>query len=637
MATELIEPTSIEAKTHRSFSRFPGLILVTCCVILMQAVLISISFPITELWTDTPLFHNDAAFHWYEMKVAVDLAQEGKLTGYDPFFGAGYLGGIASNPSAKLGALVAIMFHRWASEIVIYKVLSILAALLAVVCIPLASRWLELDTLTTAIASAFGFLLWWASWFRWFHTTGMVAFVFASYLFPPYLAGIVRYFETHRAHTVFFWLCIVGAFALFYHPLFLLPVMCAAGWYVLVHWRTINRAKSVAVLLGLPLLILLPNLIWLYPVYRQGKVAELTTMAYQSLVDVTMIGKELLGWYGKSDAHGSPLYAPLLLASLWGCIRSASPKQQRIAFAWTSAGLTLVVFAAVGAVVTTFRSFQPNRFAPVGYLLLTIPAAMGLAQIIRHDSKNRMTPVVRWTAQFLVGVFVLVGTYMANELRREMSPAPFGHYGTETPEVKGLGTYSGWILPWLNAHTTKEARVLFEDSKGRVYDGAHILGYYAFQSDREFIGGPFPFHHFAGFWDSTLFRKPIGTINVDQMQRYLELYNVGWIIVHSEDSKRYFDSMPGVVPLDGFREIKTYMVIQPLSFFISGAGRVIERGHNRIVLADLTGDEIILKYHFVPGLRSDPPATLVPVYRLDDPDPFLRIINPPSQLTLKTQ
>src|SRR5439155_22711933 len=114
----------------------------------------------------------------------------------------------------------------------------------------------------------------------------------------------------------------------------------------------------------------------------------------------------------------------------------------------------------------------------------------------------------------------------------------------------------------------------------------------------------------------------------------LELYNVGWIVAHSNVSRQYFDSMPGIVPLDVFREVKTYKVDRSLSFFVSGVGRIVGRSHNRLVLTDLIGDEVVLRYHYYLGLKSEPCATLVPTYFLDDPNPFIKIVNPPNQVLL---
>ena len=46
------------------------------------------------------------------------------------------------------------------------------------------------------------------------------------------------------------------------------------------------------------------------------------------------------------------------------------------------------------------------------------------------------------------------------------------------------------------------------------------------------------------------------------------------------------------------------------------------------------GDPVILKYHFVSGMKSEPEAILVPLKIMDDPVPFIKIINPPKSIQL---
>jgi hypothetical protein len=46
------------------------------------------------------------------------------------------------------------------------------------------------------------------------------------------------------------------------------------------------------------------------------------------------------------------------------------------------------------------------------------------------------------------------------------------------------------------------------------------------------------------------------------------------------------------------------------------------------------GSEVVLKYHYVPGLVTEPPVQLSGEHLLDDPMPFIRIANPPAQLRL---
>ncbi|MEL7449134.1 MAG: hypothetical protein AAFN78_07990, partial [Pseudomonadota bacterium] len=79
---------------------------VTAAFLLLQALLVSLTFPVTELFSDLPLFHIDNAAHWYRITTAANLAESGNVVGYDPFFNAGTATGIAANPAAKVPALL---------------------------------------------------------------------------------------------------------------------------------------------------------------------------------------------------------------------------------------------------------------------------------------------------------------------------------------------------------------------------------------------------------------------------------------------------------------------------------------------------------------------------------------------------
>jgi hypothetical protein len=121
------------------------------------------------------------------------------------------------------------------------------------------------------------------------------------------------------------------------------------------------------------------------------------------------------------------------------------------------------------------------------------------------------------------------------------------------------------------------------------------------------------------------------------MAKYFDLFNIGWIVVYTDASKRYFDSMSGVHAMNTFREVKTYRVDSNLNFFLTGHGHIQERTHNRISLSDVSGSEVILKYHFHPRIKTDPESTVKPAYLLDDPTPFIKLINPPRSVVLRFQ
>ena len=295
------------------------------------------------------------------------------------------------------------------------------------------------------------------------------------------------------------------------------------------------------------------------------------------------------------------------------------------------------MFALNARELPLLGSLQPNRFAPVGYLLLIgMPAAIGF---LAHD---RVGVGERREGEGAASVAYLSWIdFPAGSLRRERDAKRgfllpnTGHFGARPPEVRGMGEYSKWLLDGSGCETTDSARILFETSKARIHDGGHMAGYYAYATQREFIGGPYPFMHFAGFWDATLFNRPIVTfISHKDFIKYLDLYNIGWIVAHSEESKRYLKNIAGVVPLEGFKELQTYKIERVHSYFLYGKGRILERGHNRLVLGELSGDKVVLKYHYVPGLVSQPAAQIAPVTIAGDPQPFIMISNPPKGLRL---
>jgi hypothetical protein len=603
-------------------------------MVFLQILLVSVSFPLSELFTVKPLFYIDAPFHWYQMKVAVNLAKTGTLVGYDPFFGAGYPAGIMYNISAKFPALLAVLLQGRANEMIIYKVFCFVSAILAPVSLIFALRILRLSTREVFAGSVLGIILWWTSIFRWYYTAGMVSFVISSYLTILYLAVMFRCWNGIQSRSGLLFLAGLGAFGMLLHPFFPVAISIAVLAYGALHWNSLTLRQSGMVLIGVPVFILLVSLLWLTPVFRYADVLgdEAKAAPYQKLVDVNLIWKELIGiWAG--SAHGSKLYAPLAIASLWGCLWARDSMKQKLCIAFAVSGGALIVFAAVGAAVPVLDTLQPNRFAPVGYLFLVVPAALGLLNMI-DSGVHAGRAAQRWGALGCIGLILVPASYAINEVRREVSSSDVGHYGLRPPEVRGLGDRSRWILAWLTRETTSAGRVLFETSKGRIHDGGHLAGYYAYTADREFIGGPYPFQHFAGFWDGWLFNRPIAQIGAEEFKKYTDLYNVGWIIAHSVESKRYFDRIPGVVPVDQFEELKAYRIDRKLSFFLQGAGRIKKRGHNDLLLSDLAGAAATIKYHFVPGMKSDPPATIVPVRLLDDPNPFIRILNPPTQLRL---
>jgi hypothetical protein len=370
-------------------------------------------------------------------------------------------------------------------------------------------------------------------------------------------------------------------------------------------------------------------LIWLVPTLHYPGFADGAASPYQKAVDISIIWNEALGRITQ-DARGSRVNMVLWLAALVPLSLRLKPSSIRLSAIMIILSACLIVVAAVGAVLPVIATLQPNRFSSAAYLYLCVPAGLGVSALVEHFSlRHRL-----WTT---AGAAVLAASagWLGRELARELSYAQVPHHGVVPPEVHGIGPTSALIIDWLRTHTNADARILFETSKGRIHDNAHMAGYYALMLNREFIGGPYPYMHFAGYWDGFVFGRPIHSFSPSDFTEHLSRYNIGWILAFSETSKRSLERMPGIVPLDRLGNVQTYAVTGAHSFFLEGSGKIAARSINRLELEQLSGPSVVLKYHYVPGLGSTPPARLGPAKVGDDPIPFIRVISPPPHLVLQ--
>jgi hypothetical protein len=579
-------------------------------VLLVQLVLVSLTFPVDQLLSSQPLFHIDGAYHWYQLHVARELAAQGRLTGYDPYFAAGHLGGVTLNASAKLPAVIAWLFTNRLSEIQSYKIFVFFAAVVAPCFVTLGALLMRLDARPVWFATALGMCAWWASAIRWYQTAGMTSFVFASFLALLYfvlIIEVVRAEQVPKGRVVL--LGVLGAFGLLVHPLFPVSIVLATAAYLAFAWRQVHWIRALSLFTVIAVISVPPNVPWILGMTHADD-ALAVVLPYQTRVDITTIPKEMIGIW-RDGLMGAKLYAGLMATSLIAAAAAPTARLRSVARCSLLVWAVIAVFAAVGAAIPGAASVQPNRFAGMAYLFLIYPASIGIETL--GLTLRAQAPTTKLLGVLVGAIAVLSFGWSATEVVREVSRAPVGHYGSVPPETRPLGEKSTWLLEWLAANTSKEGRVLFETSKGRIHDGAHMAGYYAASADREFIGGPYPFMFRAGFWDDFAFGEPLDAMSPDRFDQLVHLYNVGWIVVHSGAAKRFLSSAPNVVQVGEHDDLRLYRVDGPLSYFLAGNGRVEARGINRLVLSDLDGSEIIVKYHFVPGLSGGSSAKVEPV------------------------
>lgn len=596
-----------------------------------QLILVSYTFPARDIFSSTPLFYVDNGFHWYYLKLLNNISRLGVLTGYDPYFNAGTPGGIASDVSGHAAQLLSLIFQGVMSEIQVWKIYVFFVALVGPILPGIALKILNYNAYHVVVGIVIGIFFWWTSWFHWFHVVGMVSYVFSSFLSLFIIALYLCYRKDTTVYNAVFISILVGLL-IFIHPLAIMPVVIFLICFLIFNYQELQIRFIMFMLTSIVVGIVF-NLWWLLtffsPNYGAG---ALNFISYQSEVNLANIGLEIIGLWN-NHSHGSKVYSLLFLLSAIAIFRTSPAVRRTYVWPFILAWFFLEFYAWLAGVIPVLaRLTQPNRFAPTGYLFLIFPSVLAL-QPLGCGLKDILSPkrILMNSSYLVVAMLTVINI---NELAREVSYGAHGHYAAAPPHVKGIGPYSSFVLDTLANETDSSARVLFETSLGRIHDGGHLAGYYAYSSNREFIGGPYPYSFFAGFWDGFVFGVPIEKIPPQKFVDYLKLYNIGWILVHSDDSKAFLNKIPSIIPGSSFHELQFYTVNEKHGFFIKGSGSVKERKHNYIELSDLVGDVVELKYHYFDGLKGNMDVKIEPVYEMDDPTPFIKIVNPPRDMVI---
>jgi hypothetical protein len=317
----------------------------------------------------------------------------------------------------------------------------------------------------------------------------------------------------------------------------------------------------------------------------------------------------------------------LLLLGALGIWKIIQSEKGPLGIMLASALTVLFLLAYFGALWPVIKPWQPLRFKLPFDLFLVIGAAycVGLWLAASAAARSRLTPLL--LAGGLIALVVnLVQTESTGKLQLR---------SRMTPSLEA-------ITDWIARETPSDGRVLFEESgdeTGFIYDGIYLSSLVPHLTGRQLIGGPINLyndrHHFAEFHSGQMFKRDVRTLTDNELLAYLRLYNIGAVVAFHPASLRRLQAIPGLVTVEQrIGPVHLMKVNQPLSWFMAGEGK-INAGLNRLELSELRGNEVILKYHWVKGLTASPPAKIEQVKMLDDPIPFIKLIAPPSTVTLR--
>ena len=286
-------------------------------------------------------------------------------------------------------------------------------------------------------------------------------------------------------------------------------------------------------------------------------------------------------------------------------------------------------------------NIQPYKYAFPLILVLIIPCSIFINKSIKKFKYNKFNLKHIYISIFILLILVQV---FDNHLIHPIKQKPF----TEPPD-----DYVE-LVEWVKENTNNEGRILFEMGlpSSNMFDKPSFLyGLFSLDTNRQILGGlhgysPFA-HNFPSLTQDRIFQKN-WNINDKELMNYFELYNVGWVIVRSKDSRirmyekyinnsnlfknrtklalRYYEEKP-------YSKFNIYEINRNLTFIFGGTANV-SADFNLIKINNLKSNrkDIILKYHWHPTLKATKGLKIKPVYILDAPVPFIKVtgINTPE-------
>ena len=590
--------------------------LVLAGILLVHALLVAgLVASFADLWAN-PFRAQDYTPHFYaDVHIAERLRSRGRFWGYDPFWMAGYPEGQVTLVDNKLYCLL-VMLAPAGLEALAFNC----GVLLSILSVPgllyLAARLCALeraDAVGAAIAAAVGTFSVPAAVVFW--SGGGISFFLVSVLVVPASVALARMVAKGPLLTRSGCLAVVaGAFCVFVHPVAapmllgaMLPGLVIGGKRsFLARLRDVGWISCVLVL---PMLPFLEASLWL-----RGPARPVDPAAHgifrgginQLLVDW------VLGLFRSDGAFGAGgLLAILILAGLGRQRRGERATSEsdgddlaRRVILTMAAGSALVTYVAPD-LIEPFRLLQPYRFVIPLCFFLCVPAGRGVARGVRLMAGGRP---LAWIVMALLTVPVGIAV-------RDLWPWLVLGHGDDPTETQ--------LSEFVRRSTSDDDRILVESTvtPAPVAAGATrtiLLRRFALlplEAKREYLGyvatAPFMAHRYASFTGGKLFGRDLGALSAADLDAMLGRYDVTWVVGCAPQTVRRLSELSGVLDANEvLGDCQVFRVRAPVrSRFLEGQGRV-HAELDRIDVSGASGERVVLKYHWLPNLRTEPPLPI---------------------------
>jgi hypothetical protein len=613
-------------------------------VALLHLALTFYFVPPQAVFNRHPIFTIDHSLHYAQLvKVAQAHRQVGQFWAYDPSLLAGQPEGVVldmDNKGMELGFIA--LTRLGVPPGLAFNLLLLLVPLMVPLAGYAAARLFGLGRGAAAVAALLFVLLWFFDFFlHWLWYCGMYSYAAASVLVALCLGLMYRLVRgggpwgaaglaaamvvTHLVHPFAFLVLGLPMVALYLR-----------AWRGLAPWRHgVIWATAVATVAA--------NLWWLPASVRFLKLSEVGTRGYylqttlsHLLTDTVDVLQDAYdsGAFGVRTAFRVVVFVAAV-AALWGWRRLRDDRLLPFALVlgW------LVALTYLGGYFTATGLVQPYRHVAPLMLLAAIPAALFLTEALRPA---RLRALGRAGAGALAVLLALAVPRVAITLLSWFHP--YVHFEPRPLRDALPGEPKPWPFTGLKQPPPPDYRLqAFRPEWLEVADAvrAHCQGralvhewmlaeWLATATEVPVLGG---FHERIFGRDANPFiRYPDGALPGAALPEYLERYGVGCFVASGpapalEGRTDVFH----LVARAGGRRI--YATVRAPSYVARGEGRV-SQALNRIVVEQAAGEEVVLRFHYLPTLRCRPRCTVERAPVEGDHMGFLRVSRPPPRFEI---
>lgn len=595
--------------------------------VFLHLVLCAYFAPPRVLFGKAPVVLSDYALHYYQVDRALaSFRGWGKLWAWDPLVLAGQPAGVAEDLTSKgtelfVIALRALGVHPGLG----FNLFIVLGFVLLPAAAWASARLFELPRRTATWVVLLWVLLWFFdSFLHWTWWIGMITWSIAAYGGVVLLGLVHRAFESKRAIWYVPIALLAAALALI-HPFIALTLVVPGVALYARSFRHLPRAHHAWLWLAV-LGAAATSLVWIGPALRFRHWVDTADTFFNATLGYFVF--DFLDVMRNSDNTGAPVRTVVRSVCfvaggivVWRWFR----ERDRRALPLASLVIWGLCLAYLGGYSSLFRQTQPYRQIAPAMLAAALPAAVLLCEVSTltwwRALDRRRRALFGIALALVVQRFVTTAVYYLSDIVPTALVRPMLQDDSKqwTTSLDSANAAALEVRAWLERNHA---------GRGRVVVQHWVLDEYLAASTQLPLLGGIEERNIQQS-DAHLFRRAKeGGLPTPELRQYLETYAVGFVVIGGPrialENQHELLEPPTLVA--GHRIYRTRA--EP-SWFLRGKGRIVEQGLNRVSVDEASGEDVVLRFHWLESLACRPDCRVERHRVPDDRVGFIRIPAPP--------